>query len=92
MVNRVASAASLEKLFPSQRVNRAAGQGFADSTLRDLAIATLRAAWKPNNARVENVLFAWGTTPVSPLQVEGETPRQQNVTLFVFRVPSSQPL
>ena len=92
MVNRVASAAGLDKLFPSQRVTRSSGQGFADSTLRDLAIATLRAAWKPNNARVENLLFAWGTTPVSPLQVEGETPRQQNVTLYIFRVASKQPL
>ena len=92
MIARIAAASDLAKLFPSQRIKRASGEGFADSTLRDLAQATLRAAWKPNASRVENVLIAWGTQPMSSLAVEGETPRQQNVTLFIFRVPSSQPL
>ena len=89
LIARIAATSSLETIFPSPRQSKqASNANLADSTLRDLAAATLRAAMPADISPGTALLFAWGTAPVAPLTIEGESARQQSVTLFVFRLPS----
>ena len=97
LVARVASASELTKIFPAPKSapNGSKNPALADSTLRDLATATLRAAFSPDaispDARGQNLqIVAWGTEPVTPLKIEGENVRQQSVTLFLLRLPDTK--
>ncbi len=89
LVAHIAAASGLDTIFPSpKQVNAKNNPALADSTLRDLAAATLRTAFHFDAQHDANVLVAWGTEPVAPLTIEGENARQQSVTLFLFRLPS----
>lgn len=94
IATRVAQLSDLEKLFPSPKNVATTGNydrtALADSTLRDLALETLRASLRYDPKSDQRLLVAWGTTPVAPLVIEGETPRQQSVTLFLFRLPAAK--
>ncbi len=94
LIARVAASSDLDAIFPSPRQNKNVGTtnsaGLADSTLRDLAVATLRASFPANLQRGERVLIAWGTAPVAAMAIDGENVRQQSVTLFLFRLPRSK--
>ena len=91
LVARIAAASSLETIFPSPKSASAntasSNSALADSTLRDLAAATLRAGLPTDVSSDTSLLIAWGTAPVAPLTIEGESARQQSVTLFLFRLP-----
>lgn len=88
MIGRIENAAKLNEIFPVM-----AGKPGApgDSTPQDLAKSALGAALGRNFGATPPgaLLIAWGREPVAALSIKGETPRAQNVTLFVFRLPAS---
>lgn len=92
LIARVAAASGLERLFPAPKtaVNKDGNPALADSTLRDLATATLRAGLHFDANHDDSYLIAWGTEPVAPLIIEGEASRQQSVSLFLFRLPPTK--
>lgn len=86
MIGRIENAAKLDEVFPPLTARQGATN---DSTPRQLADSALRAALGRNFGAMPPgaLLIAWSREPAAALSIEGETPRAQNVTLFVFRLP-----
>ncbi len=88
IIDRIESAARLNDIFPALPGKPGAP---GDRTPRELAHSALVAALGRDfgAASPGALLVAWGREPAAALSIEGETPRAQNVTLFVFRLPTS---
>jgi len=84
LIGPIESVSDIAKIFaPSP------GTAKTDTTLRDLAHTALTTALGTDwgKAGTGTVFIAWSDAPISPLQMEGETARAENVSLFVFRLP-----
>ncbi|HEX8550229.1 MAG TPA: hypothetical protein VF681_01610 [Abditibacteriaceae bacterium] len=87
-VTNIAEASELAKLFAGT-----GGIAKSDKTLSDLANAALRAALG-DGSRFGNdaVVVGWSREAISPLVLSDEAPVEQNVSLFVLRLPSAEAL
>jgi hypothetical protein len=87
LLGRIQNASEVVKLF-SSTATQSNNQSTMDSTMRDVANAALRAALGPDFGRgaKQALLVAWSKDPVAPLTLENEASRNENVTLWVFRL------
>jgi hypothetical protein len=86
-VGRIENAAKLNETFATRRPGGPAVQTDTSTmrTLASTALSTALGSGFPRGTK-QALLVAWSTEAAAPLQLENETGRTQNVTLFVFRL------
>ncbi|HEX8834964.1 MAG TPA: hypothetical protein VF719_12225, partial [Abditibacteriaceae bacterium] len=84
LVGRIENASGIAKLFAPE-----GGQATTDSTLRDLAHSALVATiGTSRSANAAPILIGWSREAAAPLALQDEEPRLQNVSLFIYQLPS----